>query len=89
VITNVIDHGMNLQQAIDAPRIHHQWLPDEIMTEPIGLSADTRRAMEARGHKFSATQRYMSDAQGIMIEAGTGMRLGGSDSRQDGVAVGY
>ncbi|HEX8679625.1 MAG TPA: gamma-glutamyltransferase, partial [Chthoniobacterales bacterium] len=74
VITNLLDHGMNLQAAIDAPRIHHQWLPDEIKEEPLGLSADTRRALEARGHRFSAKRDYMSDAQGIMIEEGTGMR---------------
>ena len=89
VITNVIDHGMNLQEAIDAPRIHHQWLPDEIMDEPLGLSSDTRKALEARGHKFTAQPRYMSDAQGIMIEEKTGVRLGASDARHDGAAVGY
>ena len=89
VITSVIDHGMNLQEAIDAPRIHHQWLPDEIKEEPLGLSAETRRALEARGHKFSAERAYMSDAQGIMIEEKTAVRLGASDARQDGAAVGY
>ena len=88
VITNVIDHGMNLQEAIDAPRVHHQWLPDEVMSEPFGLSADTRRALEARGHKISTVVRDMSDAQGIMIEEKTGVRLGASDSRRDGAAVG-
>jgi gamma-glutamyltranspeptidase/glutathione hydrolase len=89
IITNVIDHGMNLEEAIDSPRIHHQWLPDAIREEPLGLSADTRRALEARGHKFATKRDYMSDAQGIMIEEKTNMRLGASDARQDGVAVGY
>ena len=89
VITNVIDHGMNMQEAIDSPRIHHQWLPDEILDEPLGLSADTRRALEARGHKFTTKPAYMSDAQGIMIEEKTGVRLGASDARQEGAAVGY
>jgi len=89
VITNVIDHGMNLQEAIDAPRIHHQWLPDEIRVEPFGMSADTQRALEARGHKFATKIEYLSDAQGVMIEEKTGMRLGASDARQEGVAVGY
>jgi gamma-glutamyltranspeptidase/glutathione hydrolase len=89
IISNVIDHGMNLEEAIDSPRIHHQWLPDEIREEPLGLSADTRRALEARGHKFATKRDYMSDAQGIMIEEKTNMRLGASDARQDGVAVGY
>lgn len=89
VITNVIDHGMNLQEAIDAPRIHHQWLPDEIMDEPLGFSSDTRKALEGRGHKFTAQPRYMSDAQGIMIEEKTGVRLGASDARHGGAAIGY
>ena len=89
VIMNVIDHGMNLQEAIDAPRVHHQWLPDEVMSEPFGLSADTRRALEARGHKISTVEREMSDAQGVMIEEKTGVRLGASDSRRDGAAIGY
>jgi gamma-glutamyltranspeptidase/glutathione hydrolase len=89
VITNVIDHGMNLQAAIDAPHIHHQWQPDLIVEEPLGLSSDTRRALEARGHKFASEPNPMSDLQGVMIEEKTNIRLGGSDSRQDGAAVGY
>jgi gamma-glutamyltranspeptidase / glutathione hydrolase len=89
IVSNVIDHGMNMQEAIDSPRIHHQWMPDEIGDEPLGLSTDTRRALEARGHKFATKPIYMSDAQGIMIEEKTGMRLGASDARQDGAAVGY
>jgi gamma-glutamyltranspeptidase/glutathione hydrolase len=89
VICNVIDHDMNLQQAIDAPHIHHQWLPDEVVYEPLGLSDDTRRALEARGHTFTTKPENMSDAQGIMIEEKTGVRLGASDARYDGAAVGY
>ena len=89
IISNVIDHGMNLQEAIDSPRIHHQWLPDEIRDEPLGLSADTRRALEAHGHKFATKLSYMGDAQGIMIEDKTSIRLGASDARDDGAAVGY
>jgi gamma-glutamyltranspeptidase/glutathione hydrolase len=89
VITNVIDYGMNIQQAIDAPRIHHQWLPDELVFEPYGLSGDTQNALLARGHKF-AKPRYLGDAEGIMIEEKTGMRLGATDPRRsDGLAVGY
>jgi gamma-glutamyltranspeptidase/glutathione hydrolase len=89
VITNVIDHGMSLQAAIDVPHIHHQWQPDRIVEEPLGLSSDTRRALEARGHKFASEPNPMSDLQGVMIEEKTNMRLGASDARQDGVAVGY
>jgi gamma-glutamyltranspeptidase/glutathione hydrolase len=89
IITDVIDYNMNIQQAIDAPRIHHQWLPDELVGEPFGLSGDTQRALTARGHTL-AKLRYLGDAEGIMIEEKTGMRLGATDPRRsDGQAVGY
>ena len=89
VVTNVIDYDMNIQQAIDAPRIHHQWLPDEMVSEPYGLSGDTQRALTSRGHKL-AKLRYLGDAEGIMIEEKTGIRLGATDARRsDGLAVGY
>jgi gamma-glutamyltranspeptidase / glutathione hydrolase len=90
VITNVIDYGMNIQQAIDAPRIHHQWLPDELVYEPYGLSGDTQRALTARGHQLIDKPRYLGDCEGIMIEEKTGIRLGATDPRRsDGLAVGY
>jgi gamma-glutamyltranspeptidase/glutathione hydrolase len=89
VITNVIDYDMNIQQAIDFPRIHHQWLPDELVGEPWGLSGDTQRALTARGHKLGRL-RYLGDAEGIMIEEKTKVRLGATDPRRsDGLAVGY
>lgn len=89
VITNVIDYKMNIQQAIDAPRIHHQWLPDQLVFEPYGLSGDTQKALLARGHKF-AKPTYLGNAEGIMIEEKTGVRLGASDPRRsDGQAIGY
>lgn len=89
IITNVIDFDMNIQQAIDAPRIHHQWLPDELVGEPYGLSGDTQRALAARGHTLGKL-RYLGDAEGIMIEEKTGIRLGATDPRRsDGAAVGY
>jgi gamma-glutamyltranspeptidase/glutathione hydrolase len=89
VITNIVDYEMNIQQAIDAPRIHHQWLPDELVGEPFGLSGDTQRALTARGHTL-AKLRYLGDAEGIMIEEKTGTRLGATDPRRsDGLAIGY
>ncbi len=90
VISNVIDYGMDIQQAIDTPRIHHQWLPDELVFEPFGMSGDTQRALAARGHKLVNRPRYLGDAEGIMIEEKTGVRLGATDPRRsDGLAVGY
>lgn len=89
VVINIIDHKMNLQQAIDAPRLHHQWLPDVVMWEPYGMTADTKRALEAKGHRLDVVPRYNGDAEGIMIDT-TGARLGASDPRNpDALAVGY
>ena len=55
-ILNVIDYGMNVQEAVDAPRIHHQWLPDMTNVERFALSPDTRRILEGMGHKFGPPQ---------------------------------
>ncbi len=89
IITNVIDYGMDIQQAVDFPRIHHQWLPDELAFEPYGLSGDTQKALLALGHKL-AKPRYLGNAEAIMIEEKTGVRLGATDPRRsDGPAVGY
>jgi gamma-glutamyltranspeptidase/glutathione hydrolase len=89
VITNIIDYGMNIQEAIDFPRIHHQWQPDELVFEPYGLSGDTQKALVSLGHKL-ARPRYLGDAAGILIEEKTGVRLGATDPRRsDGLAVGY
>jgi gamma-glutamyltranspeptidase/glutathione hydrolase len=89
IITNVVDYGMDIQQAVDFPRIHHQWLPDELAFEPYGLSGDTQKALISMGHKL-AKPRYLGNAEAIMIEEKTGMRLGATDPRRsDGPAVGY
>ena len=88
VIVNIVDHGMNIQQAIDWPRVHHQWMPDQITYEHYGLAPDVMNRLKSMGHKF-ANPRYMGDAEGVMIEDKTGVRLGGSDPRLDGKSVGY
>jgi len=87
VVVNLVDFDMDLQQAIDLPRIHHQWLPDLLYLEPNGVSEDTRQALLARGYEIGI--KWNSNLQGVMIEPGSGMRLGGSDPRGDGLAVGY
>jgi gamma-glutamyltranspeptidase/glutathione hydrolase len=66
VIVNFIDHGMTLQEAIDAPRIHHQWLPDTIAAEPFALSADTVKTLEAMGYKIVPLEPWGS---GNAVEA--------------------
>lgn len=85
---NIIDHKMNIQQAVDAPRIHHQWLPDHIMFEPFGISNDTRSVLEGYGHNFAKSSRTLASATAVAVAA-NGVRLGAIDSRSDGLAVGY
>jgi gamma-glutamyltranspeptidase/glutathione hydrolase len=87
-VINVIDHDMNIQQAIDAPRIHHQWFPDEILIEPLGMSDDTQRALEKLGHKFADEPAYAASMTAIMVDE-KGIRLGAIDSRSDGAAIGF
>jgi gamma-glutamyltranspeptidase/glutathione hydrolase len=52
-IMNIIDYGMAPQEAVDAPRIHHQWLPDEVFYEPYGLSPDTMKILRSMGYKLT------------------------------------
>lgn len=87
-VINVIDFEMDIQQAIDAPRIHHQWLPDQIYYEKYGLSADTISILSSFGHKFVDRPGNIASATAIMIDK-DGVRLGAIDSRSDGAAVGY
>ena len=92
-----LDYDMNLQQAIDAPRIHHQWMPDVVRWEPFEFSKDTWDALVSMGHVLGrvpgtsddGTYPYIGDAHGIMIDPKDGMRLGASDPRRGGEAVGY
>ena len=55
-ILNVIDYGMSISEAVDAPRIHNQWLPDVTNAEPFALSPDTRKILEGMGHHFGPPQ---------------------------------
>ena len=87
-VINVIDHDMDIQQAIDAPRIHHQWFPDEVVFEPFGMSPDTSNILKEYGHVFADKPSYIASATGIMVGK-DGARLGAIDSRSDGAAVGY
>ena len=87
-VINVIDHDMNIQQALDAPRVHQQWFPDEILYEPYGMSPDSLGILRSYGHKFADKPGYIASATGIMIGF-DGVRLGAIDSRSDGAAIGY
>jgi gamma-glutamyltranspeptidase/glutathione hydrolase len=93
-IMNVVDFGMNVREAVDAPRVHHQWLPDQIFAEPMALSADTRAMLEQRGHRIEDANPWgavaaivaapdESEPDGIMLY-GTN-----DDRRPGGGAVGH
>ncbi|HEX4949996.1 MAG TPA: gamma-glutamyltransferase, partial [Blastocatellia bacterium] len=94
-ILNVVDHGMTMQQAVDAPRIHQQWLPDVVGYEPLGIVPDVLEKLQMMGHKLSLERKYKAgmefpgDCEAIMIEDKSGVRLGASDPRRGGKAVGY
>lgn len=65
-ILNVVDHGMNIQEAVNAPRIHHQWLPDQITVEPFALSPDTAKVLSDMGYKI-VEQAPWGAAEAILI----------------------
>jgi gamma-glutamyltranspeptidase/glutathione hydrolase len=88
-VINMIDYDMNIQEAIDAPRIHQQWFPDEVLYEPMGMSPDTLRLLESFGQKFADRPSNIASATGIAIEEKTGVKFGAIDSRSDGAAIGY
>jgi gamma-glutamyltranspeptidase / glutathione hydrolase len=87
-ILYVIDFDMNVQEAVDAPRFHHQWLPDRVTYEKYGFSADTLKMLEARGHLLLPTDRQ-GMVEAIMNNETDGLLEGGVDGRDtDGAAVG-
>ena len=86
-ILHAIDFGMNAQEAVDAGRFHHQWLPDRITYERLTLSPDTRALLEAMGHQLQET-RAQGVAEVIRYDAAADMLEGGVDRRQpDGGAA--
>jgi gamma-glutamyltranspeptidase/glutathione hydrolase len=86
VLVNVVDFGMNVQQAVDWPRFHHQWLPDELRLERYGTSPDTIALLRAKGHEIRFVERQGDVAA---IHAQDGWLLGAADPRGEGTARGY
>ncbi|MGH6822332.1 MAG: gamma-glutamyltransferase, partial [Methylocella sp.] len=86
IILDIVDFGMNIAEATEAVRIHHQWLPDELQVER-GLNGDTIRLLETLGHKVAVRDAWGS-AQSIFCE--NGVLMGAADMRQRGtLAAGY
>ncbi|MBS1831520.1 MAG: gamma-glutamyltransferase [Acidobacteria bacterium] len=87
VILNVIDFGMNVQDAVDAPRFHHQWLPDRLEFER-GISPDTLRLLAEMGHKIEASRPVVLARVEAILKSAEWLE-GGSDGRAAGKASGY
>jgi len=95
VVMGVVDYGMNIQEAVNAPRFHNQWMPDVLNVER-WFSPDTVQMLRKMGyhvqiglHEGADASSYWSDAECIAIDPQTGDRLGASDVRSNGKAVGY
>jgi len=88
-ILNVIDHGMSIAESIEAPRIHHQWLPDVTRVEGRGFSPDTLRLYMGLGHDVRVSG-YIGSAMGVYRDPETGVLSGAADSRaEDGGVAAY
>jgi gamma-glutamyltranspeptidase/glutathione hydrolase len=95
VLMGVVDYGMNIQEAVNAPRFHNQWMPDVVNVEQ-WFSPDTVGVLKHMGYNIEIglhfgpnVAPYWSDAECIALDAKTGERLGASDGRGSGKAVGY
>ena len=87
ILMGVVDFGLDIQEAVNAPRFHQQWLPDQILVED-RLSPDTMNLLRSKGHKLDV-HHFWGDGECIMVDPKSGDRLGASDGRNNGKAVGY
>jgi gamma-glutamyltranspeptidase/glutathione hydrolase len=96
ILMGVIDYGMNIQEAVDAQRFHQQWLPDVASVER-GFSPDIVKELEGMGHRIEFGEEdesgtrdpFWSDGECIMVDPKRGERLGASDKRNGGRAIGF
>jgi len=89
IFLSATEGGLNIQQAVDAPRFHHQYLPDKLYLEP-GFSQQTTDALRAMSYDLSVSRGHWSDGECIAVDAITGELLGGQDHRgHTGKAAGY
>jgi gamma-glutamyltranspeptidase/glutathione hydrolase len=87
ILIGVVDFSLDIQEAVNATRFHQQWLPDEILVED-SLSPDTMNVLRSKGQKLHVNRPW-GDGECIMVDPKTGERLGASDGRNHGKAVGY
>jgi gamma-glutamyltranspeptidase/glutathione hydrolase len=89
VVLNLVDYQMNIAEAVEADRIHHQWFPDHILMERSLQKGDARKSLESMGHRVQWAPK-LGRMNCIVIDPRTGMREGAADSRDpDAKAVGY
>ena len=89
ILLSASDGGLNIQRAVDAPRFHHQYLPDVVFVEP-GFPSKTLQALERMGYAVQVGDHLWSDGECIAVDPKTGLIQGGQDSRHTfGKAAGY
>lgn len=88
VLLNCVDHGMGLEQAVRAPRVHHQWLPQELRWEAMSLAPDVRAALAKKGHAFEPKPQGIGHVFAIEVLP-SGQRVGICDHRSGGAAAAY
>ena len=87
-ILNVVDFGMNMQQSVDAPRMHQQWYPQVVYVGPGLLTPEAQQALEAMGYEFKLFSGGADEA--ILVNSKTGLLEGANDPRRPaGLAAGY
>jgi gamma-glutamyltranspeptidase/glutathione hydrolase len=87
MVVNVVDYGMNARDAVDAPRLHHQWFPDEIRIEQLRGSSDVAEKLRSMGHRVVGGRQ--GDAHTILVDPKTGRYVGAEDRRIRGGVAGY
>jgi len=88
VLLNVLAFKMPVRQAVAAPRFHHQWLPDKLVLERWGFSADTLEKLVEAGYQLEFRDR-LGECQAIEVDPQTGWRFGAADPRGDGKVEAY
>ncbi len=88
IVVNVVDFDMPIQAAVDAPRHHHQWFPDELRLEELPKFKDTAERLRAMGHRVAA-EKKQGDGHSIWVNAKTGGYIGAADTRLSGKVAGY
>jgi gamma-glutamyltranspeptidase/glutathione hydrolase len=87
VIQNVVDHGMSIAEAVAAPRVHHQYLPDVVQLEPGALTPEVAGKLRAEGFALRPLDEPWGLAEAILVDPATGAVSGAADPRREGGAA--